>query len=63
MENILSLVAINDYDTNIMPSLTNFSFRVCDVSLPQDNTGYVCFLISIRTKDYILANGTTSYQD
>ena len=53
MENILSLVTINNYDTNIMPSLTNFSFRVCDVSLPQDNTGYVCFHISIRTNDYI----------
>ena len=54
MENILSLVTINNYDTNIMPSLnlTNFPFRVCDVSLPRNNAGYVCIFISIRTKDY-----------
>ena len=37
-----------------MPSLNlpNFPFRVCDTSLPQDSTGYVYFLILIRSRDY-----------
>ena len=55
MENILSLVTINDYNINETSSLnlTNFPYRVCDTSLPQDSSGYVYFLISIRTQDYI----------
>ena len=55
MENILSLVTINDYNINEILSLnlTNFPFRVCNTSLPQDSSGYVYFLISTQTQDYI----------
>ena len=55
MENILNLVTINDYKFNEISSLnlTNFSFRICDTTLPQDSSEYMYVLISIQTQDYI----------
>ena len=49
MENILSLLTVNDYNINKISSLnlTNFS------SLPQDTPEYVYMLISLQTQDYI----------
>ena len=37
-----------------VPSLNqnSFPFRICDISLPQCKTGFVYFLISVRTRDY-----------
>ena len=55
MENILKLITINDNPGNAsIPTLTqnNFPYRICDVSLPQCKTGFVYFLISVRTRDY-----------
>ena len=58
MEEIISIIAINlptNYDSNTKESTrskiitqSTFPFRVCDVSLPQCNTGYVYMLISIK---------------
>ena len=57
MENILNLITV-DSDIAInqtrVPTLNleSFPFRICDISLPKFRTGFVYFLIAIRTMDY-----------
>ena len=59
MENILELITINEDGENTrtttLPSLdqNSFPYRICDISLPQCKTGFVYFLISARTRDFI----------
>jgi hypothetical protein len=67
MDNVLNLVAINDgNDTNnIIPTdrhmnQTFFPFRICDVSLPQCNTGFVYFLISIQRQNFTYIGDTSN---
>ena len=58
MENILDLITIGEEQqslTNrVLPRLNqeSFPYRICDISLPHCKTGFVYFLLSIRTKDY-----------
>ena len=57
MENILNFITISNDNPNnqdTVPTLNQdtFPFRICDISLPQCKTGFVYFLISIRTKDF-----------
>ena len=57
MESILDLVTMNpssiENDTieSSIPSLTTqtFPYRICEISLPQCQSGFVYFLISVRT--------------
>ena len=53
MENILSLITIDDNERN-MPTLNHesYPFRICDIPLPRCKTGFVYFLLSVRTQDY-----------
>ena len=62
MENILGLVTLNEINENRVASLTlsSFPFRICDVSLPHDNSGYVYFLISLKTLHYTYIGETKS---
>ena len=41
------------------PSIT-FPFRICDISLPMCNTGYVYMLLSMRNKQYTYIGKTNS---
>jgi hypothetical protein len=57
MENILNFITIsndNPNNQNTIPTLNqdSFPFRICDISLPQCKTGFVYFLISIRTRNF-----------
>ena len=57
MENILNFITISNDNPNnqdTVPTLNQdtFPFRICDISLPQCKTGFVYFLISIRTRDF-----------
>ena len=60
MENILDQVTINGprraEESQGVPYFVdlprNYPFRVCDASLPNDNTGYVYVLVSMRNKDF-----------
>ena len=62
MENILSLVTMNEIHENRVASLnlSTFPFRICDVTLPHDNSGFVYFLISLRTLDFTYIGETKS---
>ena len=53
MENILSLITIDDNERNV-PSLNHqsYPFRICNISLSRCKTGFVYFLLSMRTQDY-----------
>eukprot|EP00957_Ditylum_brightwellii_P066472 5046553-Ditylum_brightwellii.AAC.1 len=52
MERVLDAVSINSNNLNENNSTLEypevFPYRVCDIPLPSDNTGYVYFLISCR---------------
>lgn len=54
MENILDQVTINAAGSEGVPNFIdfprNYPFRVCDASLPNDNTGYVYILVSLRNR-------------
>ena len=58
MEDIMKLITIDETQENlttrVAPSLdqSSFPFRICDISLPQCQTGFVYFLISVRTKNF-----------
>ena len=58
MENILDLITIGEEEqsltTRVLPHINQDSFRypICDMSLPHCKTGFVYFLLSIRTRDY-----------
>ena len=43
---------------NLTLDQTNFPFRICDISLPQDQTGYVYFLISRRNRHFVYIGAT-----
>ena len=62
MENILGLVTLNEINENRVASLTlsSFPYRICDISLPHDNSGYVYFLISLKTLHYTYIGETKS---
>ena len=73
MEEIISIITINfpiAYDLNtiestrsiIMAQLT-FPVFVCDVSLPQCNTGYVFILISTKYLTFKYIGGKVSVQE
>ena len=60
MESILDLVTIrspgadgNQQDWPPSPlQINTFAFRICDIQLPQCQTGFVYFLISVRTCNF-----------
>ena len=58
MENILDLITIGEEEQNlttrVLPHMNqdSFPYRICDMSLPHCKTGFVYFLLSIRTRDY-----------
>ena len=60
MEIILNLVTLkipSEEETNnvmIPPLLTTetFPYRICDIALPQCKSGFVYFLISVRTRNF-----------
>ena len=60
MESILNLVTLkipSEEETNnvmIPPLLTTeaFPYRICDIALPQCKSGFVYFLISVRTRNF-----------
>ena len=61
IENVLDLVTVNttsEYRPRVMTQ-TTFPYRICDVSLPQCNSGYVYMLLSTRQKNYTYI-GTTN---
>ena len=59
MESILDLVTVNrssdeDERRNVQSihQPTNFPFRICDLPLPNCNTGFVYFLVSIKNPSF-----------
>lgn len=69
MERILRIVTINSGDDNKNAEenrsgldQSSYPFRVRDICLPQDNTGYVYMLISVRTRDFVYIGKTKSLQ-
>ena len=60
MESILNIVTVNNNNNqsehqSSIPSInptTNYPYRICDLPLPQCNTGFVYMLMSIRRKTY-----------
>jgi hypothetical protein len=44
--------------SNLTLDQTNFPFRICDTSLPQDQTGYVYFLVSRRNRHFVYFGAT-----
>jgi hypothetical protein len=54
MENLLDLITENDNNPTRVPTLSqsSFPFRICDIALPHCKTGFVYFLISIKSRDY-----------
>ena len=54
MEQVLRLITLNLDEIDIVRTMTQntFPFRICDITLPQCNTGFVYFLISIRRQNY-----------
>ena len=69
IESILSIITINDKQNRPTPeqsknqpylSQYTFPYRICDNELPQCNTGYVYFLISIRSMIFSYIGKTNS---
>ena len=63
MEMVLNLVTINGTSENnqvIFNQERSFPFRICDISLPQCNTGFVYFLISLRDPTFSYIGMTDS---
>ena len=62
---ILDIVTVRKNDqehermNNVMHTDT-FPYRICDMSLPQCNTGYVYMLISLKDKSFVYIGMTTS---
>ena len=56
MENILDLVTLGEESHTEMttPSLTteSYPFRICDIPLPQCRSGFVYFIISVKTRNF-----------
>ena len=61
-EHVLDLITVdrqeNDQNHNIFDFPKVYPFRVCDISLPTDQTGYVYCLVLKRYMDHIYI-GTT----
>ena len=59
MDEVLKITTIKrDDDTDIdidhqVMNQRSYPFRICDISLPQDRTGYVYFLMSKRDKSFV----------
>ena len=67
MEDVLQLITVgSDVETqptgqrNRVMTQSSFPYRICDVSLPQCNTGYVYMLISVRDRNYSYIGKTNS---
>ena len=63
MEKVLELVTINmteNTDTNLFDQQQSNPYNVCDIPLPQDNLGYVYFLVSCRDFSYTYIGKTTN---
>ena len=68
MENILRVVTINDENGEVVNDIENynrgvidqseFPFRIADIELPIDVSGYVYMLISLRTRDFVYVGKT-----
>jgi hypothetical protein len=54
IDDVLKLVTVDEGGENDHRVMTQreFPFRICDVELPACRTGYVYFLISVRSMDY-----------
>ena len=56
MEYLLHLIAINLNEEvlpmNIIMNQESFPYCICDISLPQYNTGYVYMLVSFKYFNY-----------
>ena len=54
MENVLDLITDNDNNPTRVTTLTqsSFSLRICNIALPHCKTGFVYFLLSIKSRDY-----------
>ena len=65
MEEVLCLITINKTNDNQVKTPRSFTqqtfpYRVCDVSLPQCNTGYVYMLLSIKDQNYTYIGKTNN---
>lgn len=65
MEEILRLITINNTSDNHTTRTRTFTqqtfpYRVCDVSLPQCNTGYVYMLLSIKDQNFTYIGKTNN---
>ena len=64
MEDVLSMVDINpDNDIPERQRVFNqetFPYRIADISLPDDNTGYVYMLLSVKRQDYVYIGKTNN---
>ena len=65
IENVIKLITvnsidINEDDTNSSNAMdqTSFPFCICDISLPQDQTGYTYFLMSRKNKNFVYIGST-----
>ena len=55
-EHVLSIITINHNRNSLSPirvmSQNDFPFRICDISLPTSQTGFVYFLISVKDRSF-----------
>ena len=62
MEKVLNVVTVNQNIDTVTENVNNkgtmnqhsFPYRICDVSLPTDSSGYVYMLISLRSSDFVI---------
>ena len=65
MEMILDIITVRENGQEDRPHRNmmhtdTFPYRICDMSLPQCNTGYVYMLISLKDKSFVYIGMTTS---
>lgn len=54
MENVLEMATVNDMASDSLTVFTHqhYPFRLCDMSLPTCNTGFVYMLVSVRSSSF-----------
>lgn len=72
MDEVLKLITIrnnnNSTENNLQPrrrimTVDSFPYRICDITLPQCNTGYVYMIVSIKNKNQVFFRYTESLRN
>jgi predicted GIY-YIG superfamily endonuclease len=61
MENVLNVVSLNSESSEqVLFTARSFPYRICDMTLPDCNTGFVYMLVSSKNKDFSYIGETIS---